>query len=156
MPLTSSAAHGNGIAFMGHLFHSGDWQVNTLNQETGNATLVTDLNWPPIGPEVDCPQEPRFNALDFNSAQTLFGSMNCGWWPDEPAPSNYLATINTTTGDVTVIGPTVDRLDGIAFWAEPEVEEPPEEFVPEPGTVMLLASGLMGLAGYAGLRRWKR
>jgi len=27
-----------------------------------------------------------------------------------------------------------------------------EEFVPEPGSVMLLASGLMGLAGYAGLR----
>jgi hypothetical protein len=35
-------------------------------------------------------------------------------------------------------------------------EEPPEEFVPEPGSVLLLASGLMGLAGYAGLRRWKR
>jgi hypothetical protein len=31
-----------------------------------------------------------------------------------------------------------------------------EEFVPEPGSVMLLASGLMGLAGYAGLRKWKR
>jgi hypothetical protein len=32
-----------------------------------------------------------------------------------------------------------------------EVEE---EFVPEPGTVILLGSGLMGLAGYAGLR-WR-
>ena len=31
-------------------------------------------------------------------------------------------------------------------------EEP--EFVPEPGTVLLLGSGLMGLAGYAGLR-WR-
>jgi hypothetical protein len=26
------------------------------------------------------------------------------------------------------------------------------DFVPEPGSVVLLASGLMGLAGYAGLR----
>ena len=33
-------------------------------------------------------------------------------------------------------------------------EEAPE-FVPEPGSVMLLASGLMGLAGYAGLRKWR-
>jgi hypothetical protein len=39
-------------------------------------------------------------------------------------------------------------------WCFLEEEEP--EFVPEPGSVMLLASGLMGLAGYAGLRKWKR
>jgi hypothetical protein len=31
-----------------------------------------------------------------------------------------------------------------------------EEFVPEPGSILLLASGLVGLAGYAGLRARKR
>jgi hypothetical protein len=35
------------------------------------------------------------------------------------------------------------------------MEDPEPEFVPEPGSMMLLASGLAGLAGYATLR-WRR
>ena len=35
-----------------------------------------------------------------------------------------------------------------------EVCEVPVEFVPEPGTIALLGSGLAGLAGYAALR-WR-
>jgi len=36
------------------------------------------------------------------------------------------------------------------------LERGEEEFVPEPATVILLASGLMGMAGYAGLRLRKK
>jgi parallel beta-helix repeat protein len=57
------------------------------------------------------------------------------------------------TATVTVLGPCgLSDLDG----ATVVLQVSAVEFVPEPGSVMLLASGLMGLAGYAGLRVRKR
>ena len=57
------------------------------------------------------------------------------------------------TATVTVSGPCgLTGLEGF----EAVVEVLAEEFVPEPGTVLLLGSGLLGLAGYAGLRMRKR
>ncbi len=56
------------------------------------------------------------------------------------------------TATVTVTGPCgLGGLEGATA-----VLGVTAEFVPEPGTVLLLASGLMGLAGYAGLRLRKR
>ena len=149
---------GNGIAFdaANVLFHTNDYQLNTLNQTTGQYTLVALHTWP----AVDCPaeeEEPgaRINAMDFNSGGTLFGSLNCGWGGAGP---NYLTIINKSTGAVTDIGATVDGLDGIAFAPAPPptptpTPPPPEvPFVPEASTMVLLGSGLAGLAGYASLR----
>jgi len=50
-------------------------------------------------------------------------------------------------------GTTVDSAK-VTFLVAETCEEAVEAFVPEPGTVMLLGSGLAGLAGYAGLR-WR-
>jgi hypothetical protein len=149
---------GNGIAFdaADTLFHANEDQLNTLDQTDGQFTLVGLHTWP----LVDCRRRrpgPRINALDFNSGGTLFGSLNCGRGGSGP---NYLVRVNTTTGKVIDIGPTVDGLDGIAFWQPPPVEA---EFVPEWGSIALLGSGLAGLAGYATLRlgsgqalRWRK
>jgi len=138
---------GNGIAFdaADTLFHGNDEQLNTLDQTDGQFTLVGLHTWPAIAA---CREDPRINALDFNSGGTLFGSLNCGWTGSGP---NYLVRVNTTTGKVIDIGPTVDGLDGIAFGQPPEAE-----FVPEWGSIALLSSGLAGLAGYASLRWRKR
>ena len=139
---------GNGIAFdsADTLFHGDHDLLKTLDQTTGAITPVVALTFP----VVVCPEVPRINAMDFNSGGTLFGSVNCGVAGTGP---NYVAAINTTTGVVTIIGTTVDGLDGIAF--KPRVEEP---FVPEASTMILFGSGLAGLAGYASLRlrAWRK
>ncbi len=46
----------------------------------------------------------------------------------------------------------VDITEGSVRGVVVVIQDPEVEFVPEPGTLMLLGSGLAGLAGYAGLR----
>jgi hypothetical protein len=146
---TNVSCGGNGIAFspgdvLWHACHDG---LNTLDQTNGDATSVAGFDYP----IVDCPDYPRINALDFSSGGVLYGSLNCG--PGGGGP-NYLVVVHTPSGVVTEVGPTVDGLDGIAFVPLPPPPEP--EFVPEWGSIALLGSGLMGLAGYASLRWRKR
>jgi hypothetical protein len=77
-------------------------------------------------------------AASFNMTSDVNGKAACKDWvadPSEPA------------GVYKVVISGVESSEGEATF-----EILGAEFVPEPGSVVLLGSGLMGLAGYAGLR----
>jgi hypothetical protein len=121
-----------------------------ISSPGGEATLIIaawDIDEDTIAPGV-----PEEDAVYFNGVYV--GDLEAG--PDE---SWTVSTFSVTaTGDDLVEadaeGPEEGGCFGIAWGALDLVEAEEEEFVPEPGTIMLLGSGLAGLAGYAGLR-WR-
>jgi hypothetical protein len=113
---TNVSGWGNGIAFSSDdtLYHANQEALHTLNQSTGDATVVAPMDFPPAAADF-----PRINAMDLQPGTgTLFASLNNGegWVPEH---ENFLATVDTGTGVVTMIGSTVDGLDAIAFAPPP-------------------------------------
>ena len=85
-----------------------------LNQVTGIATLVLTLSGFPAG----CTTvENDPTGFAFDSSGTLFSALKCD---SGHPPAFYLATLNT--GVLTVIGPTVTGLGGIAWVNAPSTE----------------------------------
>jgi len=108
-----SSTSGNGIAFSSNdtLYHATEGPFNTLDQTTGSDTLIGSLVFSPPADNF-----PRVDALDFEPVtDVLYASVNDSTFP----PEFYLATIDTTTAVVNIIGQTVDGLDALAWGPAP-------------------------------------
>jgi len=116
----------------------------TVNQNTGNADIFSNVTYPPA-----LDRDPRTNAMAFNrNTGVLFLSIINGTNSNLPR-ENFLGTIDINTGVVTVIGPTVDGLDAIAFM--PGTTEIPT--LSEWG--LLAMAGILGIVGFMVMRRRK-
>jgi len=139
-----------GLAFGGGIVYGlgGDNHDNlvVMNRTTGAAT--------PVGPLATV--RLMDGGIEFDGEGVL-------WAISDPqntaAVPSQVFTINTATGAATLVatvtnsgGTPLAGFESLAIW--PSEEEEP--FVPEGGTLLLLGSGLAGLAGYARMRWRKR
>jgi hypothetical protein len=109
-PVNVTTCCGHGISFIpgGHLLHADETNLNRLNAASGAVTFLTDLDFSPPADAF-----PRINSMDPHPATgRLFAVVNDG---SSQFQEMFLATLNINTGNVTIIGPTVDGLHAIAF-----------------------------------------
>lgn len=136
--LTSTTGGGVASDAAGNIYGAptGASRFVTYNKTTGAISLIGALSGLPF-------PSGAVNSMCFDSSGTLYAMEG-----DETALSaTHLITINTSTGAATDVGPSLARLDAIAF-------RPASTSVPEPGTMAyLFGPGVLGLLGFARRRR---
>jgi hypothetical protein len=108
---------GNGIAFDGAdvLYHSNQDESHTLDQTTGTASFLADMNFPVPCQDADpLATDGRFSGVDLAPGYgDFYGIVKCA--PGSSDPSAYLGRVEFDTGYVVIIGQSADRLDGFAI-----------------------------------------
>lgn len=105
-----SSNSGNGIVFDGSsvLHHSNRDFAHTLSQTTGTATPGAGMSYPSQCTSIGF---GRIGAADLDtSTNTFYAAIQCG----SGTGGEFLGTVNYSTGVVTIIGPSVPGLDGLA------------------------------------------
>ena len=98
-------AEGNALAFSSSnvLYYATDTALSILDQTTGGITSTIPLTYPV--------PSSRANGMKFDpTSGTLYASVTTGF-----GAGNYLATVDTTNGTVTMVGSTQAGLDAIAI-----------------------------------------
>jgi len=134
---------GNGIAFSpgDTLFHASNpfgptINLNSLDQVVGTATFLLALILP-----AEAGNDPRISAMDYDpDTDVLYGT----FFDDRPTVSTFLVTVDTGTGDITVVGETTNKMDALAFV--------PMDLVA--GEFLLIDSTALMLAGLSSSAIW--
>lgn len=127
---------GSGMAFSlaDVLYLATDTALHDVNQTTGVATPLINLTYLPPADSF-----PRANAMDVHPVTgVMYASVVEGGNEFGPR-TNFLATVNLSSGVVTVIGETQDGLDAIAFVGEVDFTRP----IPALSEIGLIAAALV-------------
>jgi hypothetical protein len=107
----------------------GSHKLYTINQTTGETALIGDIG---------ITDDDTLSGFAFRSDGVLFAEIN-----------DSLYIINPSNGQATFVGRIgFERISGLTFVGEGKV--------PEPSTMLLLGSGLIGLAGYGRKKLFKK
>jgi len=137
-------------------FGSATLQVINLSTD---GVPTAPVNGDPRDAAIDARDAAIAAGVDEIDAEAIGTETEPEWLRDYivyPQPGHFVETDGYVPGWVDTPEDFGELAAGLCTKFQVIIPPPPEEFVPEPGSIILLASGLMGMAGYAGLRLRKK